>query len=371
MRKGNRPQYDPDYAVPPGWSLEETLDVMGLSQAELARRTGLHQVTISRIISGQEPITPETALKLETVLGVPARLWNNLEKNYRQKLAELEEKQRLRRHDEWLRRIGIQRSVLVKLGWIEHRDDKAQMNKQILSELGVHDPESFDQVYRNLGFALRKSTAFECSPGPLLLWLRRGEREARAMACASYNKERFLQVLYVIRKLSRHDPSEFLPEVRDRCAEAGVAVVYVPALPKCPVSGASRWLAKGKALIQLSGRYKKDDHFWFTLFHEAGHVVLHSRDAKRAVFLDDDSRKTEEKREKQANRFATDQLIPPDAFEAIRSIFEIEPPTEAKLIQLAERLHISPGIVVGRLQHEGLLPFGSALNRLKRDVLIT
>jgi addiction module HigA family antidote len=89
-------QFIPDYAIPPGETLLDTIKALGMPQAELAERTGSPKKTINKIIKGKAPITPDTALQLERVLGVSAAaFWNNLEKNYRETLARLAEQERL------------------------------------------------------------------------------------------------------------------------------------------------------------------------------------------------------------------------------------------------------------------------------------
>lgn len=85
----------PDYAIPPGETLLDTIEALGMSQAELSERTGRPKKTINEIINGKAPITPDTALQLERVLGVSAAFWNNLGKNYRETLARLAEQERL------------------------------------------------------------------------------------------------------------------------------------------------------------------------------------------------------------------------------------------------------------------------------------
>ncbi len=89
--------YEPDYAVPPGATLQETIDSLGMTQRELALRTGMAPKTINEIINGKAPITPATSILLERVTGIPARMWNNLESNYREQLALKADRDRLRR----------------------------------------------------------------------------------------------------------------------------------------------------------------------------------------------------------------------------------------------------------------------------------
>lgn len=84
-------QYSPDYLVTPGEVLEEYLDSLGMTQAEVATRTGLSQKTINEVIKAKSPITPETALRFERTLGRPAHFWSNLERQYHEDLTRLAE----------------------------------------------------------------------------------------------------------------------------------------------------------------------------------------------------------------------------------------------------------------------------------------
>ncbi len=147
----------------------------------------------------------------------------------------------------------------------------------------------------------------------------------------------------------------FAPQLQALAGAAGVAVVFVPAPPGCRVSGATQWLSSDRALIALSLRHKTNDHLWFTLFHEAGHLVKHGKKATFVDGLDD----VDEKHEAEADCFAADQLIPPDAAQKLQGLH-----TEQELKTAATALGIAPGIVVGRLQHEGWLP-RTHLNGLK------
>ena len=76
-------QFRPDYAVPPGWVLEEHLEVHGISPTEFARKCGFPPQLISDIIAGTAPVDAETALQFEKELGLAASIWLGIEKNYR------------------------------------------------------------------------------------------------------------------------------------------------------------------------------------------------------------------------------------------------------------------------------------------------
>ena len=94
-------EYEPDYAVPPGETLREMIDALGMTQKELAIRTGLATKTVGRIIKGIDAITHQTAIELQRATGVPAHMWSNLEMNYRAGLARIEDARRLEAGLEW------------------------------------------------------------------------------------------------------------------------------------------------------------------------------------------------------------------------------------------------------------------------------
>ena len=347
-------RFKPDYAVPPGVTLAETLEALGMSQADLAARTGRPKKTINEIVKGKAAITPETALQFERVMGVPASFWNNLERDYRETLVRLEEHQHLQKYGDWLGQIPLK--AMIKQGWVEAFDDKVQQIQAVCRFLGVASPEQWQNMQRGAAVAFRQSRAFKSDPGAVAAWLRKGELQAQQIECAPYRATRFKAVLSDVRALTVESPDIFAPQLAEQCASAGVAVVFVPELPKLRASGATRWLTPNKALIQLSLRYKTDDQVWFTFFHEAGHILLHG---KRDVFLEGDDAHGD--KEHEANKFAADTLIPPAELAQFMKGGDYG---EAAIRHLASKVGIAPGIVAGRLQHEGKLEWNEC-NDLK------
>jgi HTH-type transcriptional regulator / antitoxin HigA len=339
-------QYTPNYVAPPGETLLETLEALGMSQADLADRTGRPKKTINEIIHGKATITPETALQLERVLRVPASFWNNLERNYREFIASQEEQKKLQQHVEWLKQIPVK--DMSKRGWIQIYEDKIQQLREVLTFFGVVSPKRWEEVWGNMPVAFRESSAFEGSRGAITAWLRRGEIEAQSIYCAPYDAGKFKKTLRQIRSLTNESPEVFQPEVVRLCSQVGVAVVFVPELPKTHICGATRWLKSDKALIQLSLRHKTDDHLWFAFFHEAGHVLLHG---KQDIFLEINS--TDDPKEQEANNFAANFLIPEAE---LQQFIKSDQYTQTAIQQFATKVGIAPGIVVGRLQHTKLLP---------------
>ena len=349
-------EYQPDYAVSPGEVLAAELEMRGMTQKELANRTGLTPKHIVAIAKSKSVITPETAIKLERALGMPAEYWLNLESQYQEVLARLNEEQQLDRDLGWLKRIPV--AQMAELGWLKkHKDAKTQLI-EVLRFFGIASVEQWDDMWPNLNVAYRQHNHYEIFPQAVSAWLRRGEIEAAQIQCDPYDRSKFRQALDEIRALTIGLPEVFVPRMQELSAKAGVAVVFVPALPKTGVSGATRWLSTQKALIQLSLRYKTDDHLWFTFFHEAGHILLHG---KKEFFLEG-ANGLDESKESEANEFAQFELIPRKAFSGF---LEHKAYSKRAIVKFSQEVGIAPGIVVGQLQHRGLLA-RSLCNDLKQ-----
>lgn len=354
MSSAQRNQYEPDLVTPPGEMLLEKLEELGMPQAELAQRIGRTKKTVNEIIKGKAPILSETALQLERVLGIPARFWTNAEGQYRESLAREEERTRLGNHQTWLKSIPVK--PMIRLGWLPKRTDAVATLQDVLNFFGVASPAALSQVGGGKCLAFRQSAAHSVEKYALLAWIRKGEIEARARQCAPYDEKKFRETLGEIRTLTRENVEVYAPRMTGLCASAGVALVFVPEIPGARAWGVTHWLTPDKAVMQLSLRGKTDDHLWFTFFHEAAHILLHP---KRGIFVELSGLKDSE--EEQANRFASDLLIPPKAWQQIK---QTKPNNASEVQTLAKQFGIAPGIIVGRLQREGLLPW-THLNTLK------
>ncbi len=351
--------YHPDTVSPPGDTLQEILDDRGISQTHLSKRVGLSRKTINQIIKGKAPLTPETALALERVLGVRASFWSNRENRYREYLALVEESRRLTAYSAWAEQFPV--AAMLRLGWMSADRNSVNRVRALLSFFGVVSPEQYREVWVSAAGAFRRSSVYESDPHAIAAWLRMGEIEAESVDTAEYDKQLFSEKLAVIRTLTTQPAKVFRPELERLCAEAGVVLVFVPALPKTRVSGATRWISSTRALIQLSLRYKTDDHLWFSFFHEAGHVLKHS---KKTIFLEAGKvSNASDEEETEASTFAANTLIPAGEYMEFvdRGVF-----SRASVKGFASEQRVAPGIVVGRLQHDGHVPFNSSMNKLKR-----
>ena len=347
-------EYRPDYVSPPGDTLSDILESRYMAQTDLAERAGRTPKLINEIIKGKAPITPETAIQLERVLSIPASFWNNRQRRYDEFMAHQQEAKNLKQTLQWAQLFPYK--LMSKLLWVPETRNRLEQVRNLLNFFGVASPQSWIQYWSNISVAYRKSARHRPNEYALAVWLRRGELMASEIPCDSYDEDRFLECLSDIRSLTTLDPDEFQPQVISKCASTGVAVVFVPELPKT-ASGATRWLSPDKALIQLSLKYKTDDHLWFTFFHEAAHILLHQ---KKKIFIEHTA--WDSKEESKANRFAENFLIPSDE---LKCFVSATPISRKRIRQFAERMGIAPGIVVGQLQSKKLLPW-THCNDLKK-----
>jgi HTH-type transcriptional regulator/antitoxin HigA len=346
--------FNADWASAPGNLIEEVLEEYGWTRAELAQRLDFSAKHVNEMLKGRASITADTAERLERVLGHDAGFWLRLETNHQQDLVRLQQLDALASQKDWLKELPLR--WMQNQGWVETCSHKGQQVAACLKYFAVASVDAWRQRYEQPLAVYRTSKSFTTQQGALASWLRRSETQAAAIPCRPYDAKAFRTALSEMRHLSCEiDPSVLVPQLQSLAAAGGVAVVFVPAPTKCRVSGATQWLSPDRALIALSLRHKTNDHLWFTLFHEAGHILKHG---KKATFVDGLDH-VDEKHEEEANRFAADQLIPPAAAQNLQGLR-----SEQEVRAAAEALGIAPGIVVGRMQHENWLP-RTHLNGLK------
>ncbi|QTD45222.1 helix-turn-helix domain-containing protein [Ottowia testudinis] len=356
--------WSPRQVSPPGDTLTELLEERGWSQAELARRMGRPSNAISEITLGEKEITEHTALELERVLGTPAQFWLARESRYRESLARQREAARAPEQLDWLDQFPIkqlQEAGCLPPGRLTPAF-KATLVAPLLAFFGVASPEGWQQQYLRLEVAFRRaSPRQQTNNAAITAWLRLGEiAAAQARNLPAYDAATLQAHLSAMRALTLTPATAIGPALHRLCAQAGVVLAFVPSLAGTHVSGVARWLGD-RPLVQLSLRGKRNDVFWFSFFHEIGHILKHP--AKRAVFLDDASAgSTASSREEQeANQFAADVLIPPA--EACR-LGQIDLTADA-VRQFSQEIGVHPGIVVGRLQHLGLIGYGGPWEHMK------
>ena len=243
---------------------------------------------------------------------------------------------------------------MAQRNWIQPGDSVADQVRALLQFLGLQSFSHWDERHEALGFRL--SPKAKTDRLALHTWVRRGEIEGLDLPTEPYDETRFRDALLEIRGLTTD--GDFWSPMQELCASAGVALVGVQEFPKTGAQGVARWLTPEKALIQINIRYRWADIFWFTFFHEACHVLRHPQ---KEIFVDVQNGMAPDEREADADRFAADFLIPPEDWAHFAAF---EAPGRASIEAFASQMGVATGIVVGRLQHEKIIPH-NRLNELR------
>jgi HTH-type transcriptional regulator/antitoxin HigA len=350
--------FEPDWFSAPGGTILDVMEEKDMSSKELAGLLGYSIDRTERLIAGKDAITRDVAALLAERVGGSEKFWLSREKNYRNEVARLQSSGNVIAAKAWLDELPLK--DMQQFGWIPSRTNTEDNVAACLKYFGVSNVKEWRSKYSQFLslVSFRTSPTHKSEPGSVIAWLRYGEIKSEEISSRPWNANSFARSLISMRRLTRKKaPSIFIPELRKLCAENGVALAIARAPSGCRASGATRFLSSKKAMILLSFRYLADDQFWFTFFHEAGHLLMHGQNA---LFLEDGS-DVSLKEEHEANLFAQNILIPPEA----RAEFLSLKPNKDSVMKFAVKIGISRGIVVGQLQHQGRLE-PSQLNFLKR-----
>lgn len=341
-------KYNADIAIPPGETLAEQLETNNMSQKELANRIDVSKKHINEIVNGKAPITAETAIKLEKVFSLPASFWTNLESNYRETLARLKENQS---EEEKSILDKIPYKELVNKGWLSKSDNIKDKINNLRNFFHVSD---LTRIYKinTYNTAYRTSEAYKENVSALALtaWLERGKKLANEIETDEYSRKKLKNYITTFRKMTKEKPEKFYPNLVNKLSECGISLVIVPHIKKTYAQGAVSWLSPNKVMMQLSLRHKFADVFWFSFFHELGHILLHG---KREEYIDYDSDVLEkDDKEKEADEFAAKTLIPENEYQS----FIIQKSFDKSNIQsFANKIDVAPYIIRGRLIHDDYL----------------
>jgi len=356
--------FQPDWVTHPGEHLAEYLESWGISQAELADRTGLHIKTINEIINGNAPLTPATALLLEPIFDQSANFWMALEQGYQDRTARRTRQQHIATHHDWLKRFPI--NAMHQRGLLPNTRDMQTIGVALLAFFGIGTFEAWKTFWHPVPATVTCQYAPQLTPSPehLSVWLREGQRLVEHRECPPFDAAKLKAAIPLLRQLTTQAPAEFWPTLETLCANAGVLVIKVPTYPRLRVYGAT-YRYHGKTVVQLSDTRRTVDQFWFSFFHTIGHLLLHGVKASYLagdIVAPTDTPPTPQ--EAEANAFAARTLIPDGAYR--KFVRETPAPYTATAIErFAAQQDVHPGIVVGRLQQAQVLPYNTQLNKLK------
>ncbi len=344
-----------DWFSKPGDAICALMHRRGVTADDLAAYLDGGVSELRGILEGHSRIDARSSEVLSRYLGGSTKFWLKRQENFELALERAVEAA-AEHADDWFGSVPFPQS----------RGRRPATDKAVRDELrrrmlfySVPTLSTWEQRYGRICSEthFRRSMSFVPLNSAVLLWLRRGELEAELVQTRSWSPKKLEERLVRIRQLSKiNHPSRFLPKLRSICAEAGVAVVVVRTPKGCYASGATRLISADKAMILLSFRHRSDDQFWFTVFHEIGHLLLHGAE----TFVDSDETPIDEL-EQQANGFARQCLIPPEREEEFLRLKAVR----NSIIRFSVSVGIAPGLTVGQMQHRQMIEH-SQMNFLKR-----
>lgn len=345
-------QYYPQTVSHPGNTLSEILLEKDMGAKEFAVRTGKPEKTISDVLNGRSGITHEMAILFEQVLKIPAHFWTNRQKKYDEYLARLEYQKTIEEGIQWAKTIPY--AKMATLGWVEPALKPENKVINLFEYFEVSNTKAYYDYYHNqkLLVNFRISLKENENAGAIAAWLRQGEIQANTIEVPEFDKNKLKEILPKLKRIMAMQPDNFLSQIQELCNYAGVKVVHTPCLPKAPIHGSTRWLGN-IPLVQLSGRYKRNDIFWFTFFHEIGHILLHG---KKYISIENIEYDGENQAyEEEANSFSADIVLSQiEEDEILRNA----PLNDSDIIRFAKKFGTHPAIIIGRLQHKRLVPYG-------------
>jgi len=269
-------QYFPESVPHPSEILIEKLQELNMGPKEFAIRTGKPEKTISAVLKSESSITPEMSILFESVLKIPASFWMENQKRYDEYVARTKRVTIIEDAVEWAKSFPY--AKMANFGWVKSTRIANEKVIELFDFFGLSSKKAWENYYmdKKLKLNFRISLQHTNEPFAVSAWLRQGEIKAGILQVPAYNDQLFKNNLIQIKNIMAKQPVDFFTKLQELCSEAGVKVIHTPCLPKAPISGSSRWINE-TPVIQLSARYNQNDRFWFTFFHEAGHILLHGR----------------------------------------------------------------------------------------------
>lgn len=334
----------PARIITPGRILSRELEARGWSQKDLAEIMNRPHQTINAIIKAKKEITPQTALELAQAFDIPAEFWTNLETNYRLNLAKKNghnnQIARRRRLYE-LAPIG----ELIKRQWLPETNTIEELETVVCEFLGINSPSETPQLAVNF----RHNQELEPEDTALIAWLKRVEYLAKKQTVGKFKREKLENAIPEI--LSYSQTVEDIKQIPPLLLSLGVHFIIVPHLTKTYLDGATLTI-NNHPVIALTLRYNRIDAFWFTLMHELGHIIAEHE----GIYIDNLKELEDNPQEKEANQLAWEWLVNTDAL--TKFIKNNTPRFSKKKIEtFAQSQQRHPGIIVGRMQYDGKIPY--------------
>lgn len=333
-------EYNDKIAFHPGYYLKELVEESGLTQEDFAKRLGTTPKNLSVLIRGEQSLSIDIATKLSRMLGTSIAYWLNLQQSYDEKLAEIQSEEELKREREVFKLIDYKyfRDHFRLQDFPRRVDEQIKCIREFLSisSLTVLEEENLAVNFRSYSENLSRSNTVNANA-----MVQIGINQTIKMEIPKYNKKKFEKaVSFALTQTMNH--SGFFPVIKEAFGEAGVALVALPNLKNSGINGATKRV-DSKIMLMVNDRRHYADTFWFSLFHEIGHIL----NGDLGVSFHNEA-------EDEADRYAQMKLIPQERYEKFvqqHVYFD-----ESIIRQFAGEIDRDPGIVLGRLLRDKLIP---------------
>lgn len=339
-------EYNGTIAFHPSYYIKEIIDSMGITQEDFAKRLGTTPKNLSILLKGEQELSLELAMRLSRMLDTSIDYWLNLQRKYDALVAEFKSEEELHREREVFKLIEYKYfREHFKLPDLPRKIDEqiAQVRALLkVSSLCVLLKEDLAVNYRSYTSLLSESNIVNAN-----IMVQLAINRAIEIDAPKYDKKLFLEsVEYALTLTSHHD--EFLPLLQERFRESGVILVVLPNLKNSGINGATKKIGN-KILLMVNDRRGYADTFWFSLFHEIGHILNNDY----GISFDGHNDEAEEL----ADVYAQNALIPQEKYSAfIRKNCSFN---ETIILEFAKEISRDPGIVLGRLQKDKIVPYSN------------
>ena len=345
----NKKIYDNIFAFHPGYYISEIIEDMVISQTEFATRMGTTPKTLSKLINGQCDLSNDLALKIATMLGTSVDVWLNLQKEYDKNLLEIETKKSINEQEEIMKMIDYSFFEQV-VGLPKTRILSEKISNLckclMISDLRILTQPDFLVNYRTGIKDVQKKNIVNSKA-----WIQISMNLAKEIEVSPFDAKKLKEHLSEIREMTLQSPEIFLPRLKSIFSDCGVAFVLLPHLKNSGVNGAVKWYGNNQVVLAINNRRCYADTFWFSLFHEIGHIL---QQKVKTLFVSgaDSFTAIDKKLEEEADLFAQNILIPKKEYEQLKPTKYIK---DSEIVAFADKIGIHSGIVAGRLQYDKII----------------
>lgn len=339
-----------DLIIHPGETIADVLENRGITQAELASRAGVSPAYVSNVIAGKKGISANFAMGLEYALGVPKSFWLNLQANYEAELLEVNEEQTITDEERKVREdLKDIVKYLRKQGKMLIGENKDESILSLRKVLQISNITNLKEMIPTGAFRMAGNAAV--NPNVLGAWIRLCQLAGNDKTIsAKFEKKYTNDLIQEIKSIMCCKNAELQRDLKNVMEKYGIDFSVVKNFRGAPVHGYISQKNEGIYQMVLTIRGAFADIFWFSLFHEIGHIV-NGDIGKNLKFLDYGN---DYDKELAADLFASNMLLSPESYKAFiqRNDFSIE-----AICRYAESQHVMPYIVIGRLQKEKYLAY--------------